>query len=139
MSELLCLRAGSVPKKLLAAALFLAVLTFKNPCVAEPFAWDSDSQEQESGGLLVAEADRLISAINEAAIVTGRNTDPTGTARQKAFYPVPLGRSHWALLNAYLSTIPASATPIPEGCTLTPGIHFWPIYTQVSSAKAKGG
>ena len=37
--------------------------SFENPCVAEPLAWDSDSQTQESGGLLVAGTDRLISAI----------------------------------------------------------------------------
>ena len=37
--------------------------SFENPCVAEPLAWDSGSQAQESGGMLVAETDRLISAI----------------------------------------------------------------------------
>ncbi len=37
--------------------------SFENPCVAEPLVWDFDSQAQESGGLLVAGTDRLISAI----------------------------------------------------------------------------
>ena len=37
--------------------------SFENPCVEEPLAWDSDSQAQESGGLLVAGTDRLVSAI----------------------------------------------------------------------------
>ncbi len=60
-------------------------------------------------------------AVDEAAVVFGRNVHPALTARQKALYPVPLGIAQFITLHNTTST-----TPVWESYTLPPRIIFRP-------------